>query len=146
MNLTTTVAPLFDNVTNTINIHLDGLFFDQEAKTTHVKPNTVFPKRIANKNSNQFFIHESMLNSLFFAFHKQMMPIMITEADAVAQILQLLPEVKKHYGEDSDISIGVDLAPFGETAIKLDKERGIILGDLDEVKLIMTIYASNHKV
>src|SRR5436309_664316 len=110
-----------------MNFHIDGLFFDQDAKSTHVTPNTVFPQRV-NLNSNQVFIHESMLNSLFFAFKKQIFPVSITEVDAVAKILQLLPEVKKHYGQDSDVSIGLNVDTQGESPIKLDKERGILIG------------------
>lgn len=146
MNLTTTVAPKFNNLTSTIDLHFDGLFYDHEANSTHVTPNKVFMTRDSKLNSNQVFIHESMLNSLFFAFHKQLMPIMITEQVAVGKILDLLPEIKEHYGKDADYALGIDLAPTAEKAIKLDAERGIILGDLDEVLMTMTIYATNKRV
>lgn len=87
-----------------------------------------------------------MLNSLFFAFHKEMMPLTITDPEAVGKILELLPEIKERYGDNADYALTFDLAPEGETAIKLDSSRGVILGDLDEVKMTMSILASNNRV
>lgn len=110
-NLTTTMAPALDSVNKTIELHFDGLFFDQEAKSTHVKANTVFPKRVAGMNSNQIFVHESLLNSLFLTMQKQIFPIMITEQAAVGQILKLLPEIKQFYGVDADYSLGINFVP-----------------------------------
>ena len=45
LNFTTTQAPVFNSTENTIELHFDGLFFDQSAKSTHVTANKVFPKR-----------------------------------------------------------------------------------------------------
>jgi hypothetical protein len=77
LNMSTTEAPQLDSTQGLLELHFDGLFFDSPAQTTHVTPNSQFAPRYASSHSEQFFVHESMLNSLFFALDQDIMPIKI---------------------------------------------------------------------
>lgn len=79
MNYTTTMAPKLDPNTNLFNLHLDGLFYDKLAESTHVTANQRFPPRYAASHSEQFFIHESMFTSLFHSAAKSKMPLMLKD-------------------------------------------------------------------
>ena len=67
INMTMTQAPKFDHTTNLVEFHIDGLFYDSPQNTSHVIPNAVFPPRYESSHSEQAWIHETTLNSLFFA-------------------------------------------------------------------------------
>ena len=77
LNMSMTEAPQLDATTNLVNLHFDGLFYDVLAKTTHVTSNNKFAPRYAGSHSEQVFLHESMINSLFFALEKTKMPFKI---------------------------------------------------------------------
>lgn len=81
LNLTAVRAPILDGENNLLTINLDGTFFDIPEGTTHVEKNKVFPERVegALGNSQQMFIHESMLASLFFALDSQFFPMKIED-------------------------------------------------------------------
>jgi hypothetical protein len=85
LNFTTTRAPIFDNTTNIITLNFDGTFYDVDLKTNHVDDNQIFANRVEDKNlgnSQQIFIHETMLSSAFFAAGKEFMPIKVNDTNA----------------------------------------------------------------
>jgi hypothetical protein len=77
MNLSLTEVPDFDGAANLIDLNFDGLFYDSLNKISHADPNQRFPPRYAASHSEQFLLHESMLNSLFYAIWKDKMPIKV---------------------------------------------------------------------
>ena len=87
LNLTTTQAPQADNTTKLVTINFDGTFFDTARGTNHVSKNTIFPARIPNLNSNQVFIHQSMIASLVLALAEENLPITINDVNLTGQIL-----------------------------------------------------------
>lgn len=74
------------------------------------------------------------------------MPITITDQEGVSQILKLLPEIKNYYGDQGDYSVAVNLIPNGETPIKLDVMKGLVVGENKSVKFVLTIYGSNAQI
>jgi hypothetical protein len=87
LNLTTTQAPQADPATKLITLNFDGTFYDVAKATNHVRKNTVFPTRIPNLNSNQVFIHQSMLSSLSVALANKFLPITVNDTNLTSQIL-----------------------------------------------------------
>ena len=69
MNLTMTQAPVLDAASGLISVNFAATFYDMVAQTNHVE----MPKSYADRrtdllgNSQQIFVHQSMLSSLFFA-------------------------------------------------------------------------------
>ena len=98
LNLTTTQIPTANNVSDVITINFDGTFYDNVTKTNWVEPNTNQPNRINDLNSNQFFIHQTMVSSLFIAIENDLFPITLNDTVTVDLVLQLFPEIKYKYG------------------------------------------------
>ena len=69
MNLTMTKAPIMDATTGLISVNFAATFYDMIAQTNHVEMPKSYGVRRADAlgNSQQIFIHQSMLSSLFFA-------------------------------------------------------------------------------
>jgi hypothetical protein len=132
-----------DGANNVIGLNFDGLFYDSIAQTTHVTPNQVFHQRYASSHSEQIHIHQSMLNSLFFALEKTKMPLKIKSASASAQVKQLIHEISVFYGQDCSIAIEATLSPQSETAITLNKTTGVVVGGNNDVLVTLAFYASN---
>ena len=67
LNLTMTAAPKIGS--NLMQFYMDGLFDLAENATDQdnfpMEINTEWPQRFEHSHSEQFYIHESMLNSLF---------------------------------------------------------------------------------
>jgi hypothetical protein len=71
---------------------------------------------------------------------------MLNNTDLSAQLLQLFPEMKLHYGQDVTLEIGVRLAEdHSDQAIQFSAERGIVFGDrsLNDLKTYLQFYCSN---
>jgi hypothetical protein len=64
LNMTMTAAPFSDIDSKIINIFFNGMFVDKQVHTT-IDDITSFPARREHVQSEQFWIHEDMLNSLF---------------------------------------------------------------------------------
>jgi hypothetical protein len=79
LNLTTTQAPQADPFNKTVTINFDGTFYDVVKATNHASKNTVFPARIPKVNSNQIFIHQSMVQSLAVALANIYLPITVDD-------------------------------------------------------------------
>lgn len=69
-----------------IEIHMDGRFLDVATQTIDVTPNAVWQPRENLAQKEQFFIHESMLNSLLFSVSDTFMPKMISSDSLGAQL------------------------------------------------------------
>jgi len=71
LNMTMTTAPHLDNQIITLNF--DGMFVDKDVHTKN-SDITSYPPRIQNDRSNQFWIHEDMVNSLLEDLHDKAFP------------------------------------------------------------------------
>lgn len=67
LNMTTTQPPQADSSTKVVTLNFDGTFYDVAAKTNHVAPSDNNPDRLPGMGSNQIFLHQSMVASLFMA-------------------------------------------------------------------------------
>jgi len=67
---------------------MDGRFLDVTTQSIDVTPNSVWqPREVAPmKQQEQFFIHESTLNSLLFDLSDTVMPKMVSSAGLGAQL------------------------------------------------------------
>ena len=91
-------------------------------------------------------MHEATANSLLYDISDSYMPLMIDSPSLAAQLSQLFPELKLHYGPDVKIELGVRLSENeSQTAIKFDASRGIVFGDssLSDMKTNLQFYCSN---
>ncbi len=128
LNLTTTQPPTADNQTKIVTLNFDGTFYDTAKKTNHVSPNTRTPLRLKNMNSNQFFIHQSMIASLLIALTQDHMPLDIYDTNTTNQILQLFPEIKEHYGDSIQTDLDINLSGDSGDVLRINQYAGIEIG------------------
>jgi hypothetical protein len=87
INMTMTKYPQFRSSDQMIELHLDGRFLDVATQTIDVTPNAIWqPRETTLKQQEQFFLHESMANSLLFSISDTFMPKMITNKSLGAQL------------------------------------------------------------
>ena len=128
LNLTTTMPPQADTQNKVITLNFDGTFYDSPAKTNHVRANSVNPQRIAGMNSNQVFLHQSMLASLMMVVEQEALPARLNDTNTTNQILQLFPEIKYHYGETIETQLFVDLSVQSGDFLTVSALSGIEIG------------------
>ena len=91
-------------------------------------------------------MNEATANSLLYDISDSYMPLMIDNPSLAAQLSQLFPELKLHYGPDVVIELGLRLSENeSQRAIKFDANRGIVFGDssLSDMKTNLQFYCSN---
>lgn len=86
LNTTMTKYPQFRSSDQMIEIHMDGRFLDVATQTIDVTPNAIWQPRENLAQKEQFFIHESTVNSLLFSISDTFMPKMISSASLGAQL------------------------------------------------------------
>lgn len=76
INMTNTHSPIVDGANNLITLSFDGRIYDSVLKTNHGKLPSAIPQRFTGdkSNSQQIFIHQSMLSSLFYAVSSKYFP------------------------------------------------------------------------
>jgi hypothetical protein len=84
-----------------------------------------------------------MLNSLLIPAHELYMPIKIVSAGVSTQIKTLLHEIVNYFGKDCDISLEASITSVDDSAIKIKKELGFVLGENNNVVLDLAFFASN---
>lgn len=80
VNTTLTKYLHFDEANELITLHMDGRVLDIATNSTLVSANTVWPERLTDDSAQkeQLFVHQSMLNSIFLALDKDIMPLDLT--------------------------------------------------------------------
>ena len=148
LNLTMSRSPMMNSSASLIQFYIDGTFFDVANKSNHVEENRVYAERLPGVNSNQFFIHETMLSSLFFAVSKKLFPLSINDTATTAQLLQLFPEIKEHYGKDlvMELQVVFDTSCSNGDFLRLSKANGIEIGQAEDgdVTMQLIVVASNE--
>jgi hypothetical protein len=113
LNLTMSAAPKINS--NIIQFYMDGLF-DQAANATDVitfpkQVNTEWPQRFNHSHSEQFYIHESMFNSLFRLLDDSYFPYTLKSETLNKAVKNALPELAKKYGSEVDVALLVTMTP-----------------------------------
>lgn len=144
MNLTTTMPPTADPIEKTVTLNFDGTFYDVAAKTNHVKnPNTVDPTRLAGVNSNQFFVHQSLVQSLMMAVYQEYLPLKVNDTNTTALVLQLFPEIKYNYGEELLTELYLDTQVESPEFLTLSQFDGIELGKNQAFQATLIVKCKN---
>jgi hypothetical protein len=143
LNLTMTEAPKFDKADDLINFSFDGTFFDKKMQVNHVSENTVLPYRHADGQSEQIWIHQSMLGSLFYGIVEEVMPYEVNDTAGASTFKKLFHEISTHYGEDVVLDLELVLGAKSGDFLTLDKTRGMVIGERENATIAMMVYAEN---
>mmetsp|Transcript_5416 Transcript_5416/g.9107 ORF Transcript_5416/g.9107 Transcript_5416/m.9107 type:complete len:235 (+) Transcript_5416:455-1159(+) len=111
LNLTMTKAPEIAKDSNLININFDGLFdYPQNSTvmTPNVKRSAVYPDRLQHSHSEQFWIHESTINSLLIVAKDAIFPLKVNSANMTEQFKALFPSLVNYFGDDLNVTLSVD--------------------------------------
>jgi hypothetical protein len=144
LNMSTTATPVLDNNTQLLSLHLEGLFYDMINQTSHVTSNVVYPPRLGQSHSEQFWIHESMINSLFLTYGQSIMPMAINNKNLTDLIKLLFPELKKYYGQDVDLTLSASIDTQDEYFARINASRGMVIGNKNSTVLTVRVYATNE--
>ena len=77
VNFTMTKAPEFRPADDLIEIHMDGRVVSSNPKSAWAGENSEWQPRVAAKQLEQFFIHESVANTFMAALQENYMPLMV---------------------------------------------------------------------
>ncbi len=130
INMTMTHSPIVDGASNLITLSFDGRIYDTPEKMNHGKLPTVTPKRLDGdfSNSQQIFVHQSTLSSLFFALDEQFLPVEINNANLTKQLGGFFREIGQYYGEKSTTTIKLSLLADDGSFLSINKTTGFEIG------------------
>ncbi len=145
LNLTMRTAPNLDGKTNLIKVNFDGTFFDKNANTNHVTSPSVYPIRVEGKlgNSQQVFIHQSMLASLFLALDDKFLPFKYSNANMTKALNAIFTEIPNTYGADVIEDFEAYLIAEDGSFLTLNTTTGIEIGRYNQPKLRLQIFCQN---
>jgi hypothetical protein len=148
LNLTMSTAPKLEKGSNLIQVLMDGLFDIPEGQEVHskykVEVNHEYPPRFAHSHSEQFYIHESTLNSLMKVADESFFPYMVTSKNITSQLGQMMPEIAEYYGKGVEIALGLSFMANNTAApISFNATHGIVIGDMDGVLTKLDLICSN---
>jgi hypothetical protein len=113
LNLTMTAAPKIGS--NLIQFYMDGLFdLAANATDSHNFPkevNTEWPQRFEHSHSEQFYIHESTLNSLFRLLDDSYFPYVLKSDNLDQAVKSAFPELTKKYGSELTVALQITMTP-----------------------------------
>jgi len=111
-----------------------------------MKQHTYFPD-IEYTHREQFWLHQNTINSLINVAGPSFFPYNLASKDISGQLLQVFPEVVKHYGKEATITLDLSLAARGKTApVDITIKDGITLGNLDDSVTTLGLVVSNGTV
>merc|ERR1712178_340325 len=118
-----------------MNFYLDGLLTVPESQKPKVKfnvdKNVVFPERFPNSHSEQFWIHQSAISSLFTTLYDNSYTITLGDDARTKEIVYArFPELRAKYGNDSTVTLTASVYPSSEDAqlLKFSSADGVSLG------------------
>jgi len=76
LNMTMTTAPVIENGADLINLYFNGMFVDKEV-TASIADITEFPPRLQHVQSEQFWIHQDMVDGLFQDVGDKLFPLSV---------------------------------------------------------------------
>lgn len=148
LNLTMTAAPKIGG--NLIQLYMDGMFdMAENATDEHNFPREVnkeWPQRFQHSHSEQFYIHESMFNSLFRLLDSSFFPYTMKSKNMDAAVKSAFPELVAKYGSDVEVTLNLTMVPNNTaTPITVHKDSGIVLGSLDDVTTTLSILCNGEE-
>jgi hypothetical protein len=143
LNLTMTAAPQLSKADDLINFNFDGTFFDVSKQVNHITDNTVQPVRHADGQSEQLWIHQSMIGSLFYGIVDEVMPYEVNDTSGASMFKKLFHEIATHYGDDVVLDLELVLGAKSGDFLTLDNKRGIIIGERENATVALMVYAEN---
>jgi hypothetical protein len=125
-----------------VKIYFNGLILEN-GNTSQSIEGIVAPPRLEHSLSEQLWVHEKMIDSLVDAAADTIFPLEVTDESVINQLKQVFFEIPAYYGKDVVMSLKVNMQTDGVQQIKFDSNRGIILGDRDNVITTIGIVCSN---
>jgi len=127
VNLTMTESPDL-NTPNLVRVFFDGLILNENSSYTSTE-GIITPPRLAHNNSEQIWMHERMVGTLFNSLKSKVFP-MILEDDATSEALRAsFPEIEAKYGSNVILSLQINELTNSADFLKLDSKRGIVFGE-----------------
>jgi len=142
LNLTMTHSPVTKAGSDLIEIFFNGLFTDK-AVTQTIADITTYPPRLAHSHSEQVWIHEDMVDSLFQAAGEELFPITINNKDIQAQLLQVFREIGQYYGQDVTIAMDIAMNTGEGKPINFDTKHGVMIGSQSDITSTIELVCSN---
>lgn len=152
-NLTMTQAPQWKKGSGLMNFNIDGLFTVPQSQKPKVKfnvdKNVVFPERFPNAHSEQFWIHQSAVSSLFTTLYDNSYIVNLGDDARTKEIVYArFPEMLAKYGNDSTVSLTASVYPASEDAqlVKFSAANGVSLGANNSAMCDLTIKFKNSSM
>lgn len=128
-NMTMTKYPEFRPSDQMIELHMDGRFVDPVTHQSIDVVNQIWQPRVPKvPQKEQFFIHESTINSLL-AVMTSKINFMLKNQTLSNNIIEALPEIKAKYGDDAFCEF--ELTPKNVKqgdSVHFESARGIVYG------------------
>jgi hypothetical protein len=145
LNMTMTTAPVMKPDSDLIDLTFDGMFVDKDVHTTNADI-VEFPKRIEHAQSEQIYIHEDMVDSLFQDVGDKVFPISVDQDDISAQMLQVFREIQMMYGADAHIALEVSMDTGMGKPINFDTKNGVMVGSQSDITSTIKLLVTNSTV
>ena len=147
INLTTTKAPTLLSDSGLLTLNLDGLFYDMEARSSHVpQTNSVQTPRLHQSHTEQFWMHESFMNSFYMSYMQGKISVDLNNANVTKYVEMFLPEIRGFYGNDAKLDLQGNILSLSSNAFTLDSSKGMIIGDGETALFKMSIFAQNNSM
>jgi len=130
LNLTMTASPDL-STQGLIKVYFNGLILEN-GKARESIGGIPVPPRIEHFLSEQFWFHQSMLNSLMQVADDHIFPLDITSPGITAQLKQVFPELVAHYGKDMTLKLIVRAETKSEW-LTIDSKQGFKIGGQDVI-------------
>lgn len=146
INMTTTHAPIIDGANNLITLSFDGRIYDSASKANHGKLPSAIPERVVGDkaNSQQLFVHESMLTSLFYAVSSKYFPFEFQNSNVTEMLGRFFSEIGDYYGPKSNTTLKFNLLASNDEFISINKSAGIEIGKNGKASLQLLIFCANE--
>jgi len=132
LNLTMTTAPAMVAGSDLIVINFDGLV-DKMVGVSNKELRgdiSAYAPRLQHSNSEQFWIHEDLFNSVIKNANSMLFPMNIASENIVAEFFKAFPELKAYFGDAATGSVVFNVhSGLAGKAITFDMEKGITFGE-----------------
>jgi hypothetical protein len=106
----------------------------------------VWPERFEHSHSEQFYIHESMFNSLFRLLDGSYFPYTLKGKNLQNAVKNAFPELTTKYGSEVSVALAITMTPNNTATPIQINQSGIVLGSQDDVTTSLSILCSNSSV
>lgn len=133
-----TKAPEFRAEDDLIEIHMDGEFVKLAVFPMSADKNTEWQPRVSAPQLDQFFLHESVANSLMASMHSWM-PLEMSNNATNTKLYAMLPEIEQYYGNNTEMKVQIDFksTPMSQP-IQFNSTRGIVYGGFNNETDVQT--------